>query len=93
MTGQLPPGEVAAFLSPDEVAARLRVDRKTVYAAIRDGRLPALKLGRTLRVSVEDLQALAVVAPSPPPTLPRAPRRPPLASGEFVRLARRSEGV
>jgi excisionase family DNA binding protein len=78
-----------AYLSPDEVARMLGVDRKTVYAAIRDGRLPALRLGRTLRVSVEDLGALAVF-PASSPTLPRSPRP---ASGEFMALARRRKGV
>jgi excisionase family DNA binding protein len=34
-----------------EVAADLRVDRKTVYALIRVGELRALKMGRTLRVT------------------------------------------
>jgi putative molybdopterin biosynthesis protein len=40
-------------LKVDEVAADLRVDRKTVYELIRAGELPALKLGRALRVTRE----------------------------------------
>jgi excisionase family DNA binding protein len=47
--------------SPDvlkipEVAADLRVDRKTVYGLIRVGGLRALRMGRTLRVTRQALE-------------------------------------
>ena len=39
------------FMTVDELAAFLRVDRKTAYAAIRAGEIPGVKrLGRVIRV-------------------------------------------
>ena len=38
------------FLTVAEFAALLRCDRKTVYEEIRLGRLPAVRLGRILRI-------------------------------------------
>ena len=78
----------ASYLSPDEVARLLRVDRKSVYAAIREGRLPALRVGRVLRVSVDDLQALAVDPSGGDPATPRRRSRAREAGGEFAKLAR-----
>jgi excisionase family DNA binding protein len=39
-----------------EVAAELRVDRKTVYGLIRTGELRALKMGQALRVTRDALE-------------------------------------
>lgn len=64
------------YLSVDEVADLVGVNRKTVYAAIHEGRLPALRLGRTLRVARADLVCLSVARPV------REPR------GRFARIAR-----
>jgi excisionase family DNA binding protein len=41
----------AAFLSVDEAAALLRVDRKTIHREIAAGRLPHLRLGRVIRIA------------------------------------------
>lgn len=41
----------ADVITADEVAALLRVDRKTVYAAVRSGSLPALRLRHVIRFS------------------------------------------
>ena len=38
------------YLTPDEVASRLQVSRQVVYNWINDGRLRAVKAGRTLRI-------------------------------------------
>lgn len=38
-------------LTVDEAAAILRVDRKTLYAAVARGEVPARKIGRTIRLS------------------------------------------
>jgi len=39
------------FMTVDELAAFLRVDRKTAYAAIRAGEIPGVKrLGRVIRI-------------------------------------------
>ncbi len=38
-------------LTVDEVAVVLRVDRKTVYAAVRDGEIPGVRrVGRAIRL-------------------------------------------
>lgn len=39
-----------AYLTPDEVASQLQVSRQVVYNWINDGRLRAVKAGRTLRI-------------------------------------------
>lgn len=43
-----PSGEV--LMTVPEVAGLLRVSRMTVYRQIHDGTLPAVRMGRTLRV-------------------------------------------
>ena len=77
----------ASYLSVDEVSAMLRCDRKTIYREIEQGRLPALRVGRVLRVSVGDLQCLEVAPPGDPAT-PRRRARPREAVGEFTQRAR-----
>lgn len=46
-----------AFLTPAEVAARLRVSRATVYALIERGDLVARRVGLALRICISDLEA------------------------------------
>jgi excisionase family DNA binding protein len=46
-----------SYLTPDEVASRLQVSRQVVYNWINDGRLSAVKAGRTLRVPDYALEA------------------------------------
>jgi len=42
--------QVAEVITADEVAALLRLDRKTVYAAVREGSIPGVrKIGRVIR--------------------------------------------
>ena len=45
------------FLTPAEVAARLRVSRATVYALIERGKIVACRVGLALRVAPEELEA------------------------------------
>jgi excisionase family DNA binding protein len=45
------------YLTPDEVASRLQVSRQVVYNWINDGRLRAVKAGRTLRIPPYALDA------------------------------------
>jgi excisionase family DNA binding protein len=40
----------AAYLSVEEAAAVLRVDRKTIHRAVAAGELPYLRLGRVIRI-------------------------------------------
>ncbi|MFH1139925.1 MAG: helix-turn-helix domain-containing protein [Pseudomonadota bacterium] len=46
------------MLHPSEIAQLMGVDRSTVYRWIRDRKLAALKVGRTIRVKKSDLEAL-----------------------------------
>lgn len=41
----------------DEVADILKVTKRTLYAYIKAGKLPAVKMGKYWRVSQENLQA------------------------------------
>jgi excisionase family DNA binding protein len=41
----------ADILTVDEAAALLRVNRKTLYEAIRAGKVPAGRIGATIRLS------------------------------------------
>jgi excisionase family DNA binding protein len=45
------------YLTPDDVASRLQVSRQVVYNWINDGRLRAVKAGRTLRIPPDTLDA------------------------------------
>ena len=53
------------MLTPSEVAARLRVDRETVYRHIRDGRLRAARIGRSYRVDEAVLDDFVAAAGGP----------------------------
>ena len=44
------------LLTPEEVAAEVRVTRRTVYEWLRKGKLSALRAGRSWRVRREDLE-------------------------------------
>ena len=44
-----------SLLTPQEVARRLRVDHSTVLRFCRNGRLPAVKVGRSYRIKESDL--------------------------------------
>lgn len=54
------------MLTVDELAARWRLDRKTVYTEIAAGRIPALRVGRVYRiplVAVASLEQGRVASP------------------------------
>jgi excisionase family DNA binding protein len=48
----------ATMLSVEELAARWRVNAKTIYAAVQQGQIPALKLGRILRISMAVIESV-----------------------------------
>jgi excisionase family DNA binding protein len=56
-----PPGERTGegdrLLTPEEVAARLRVTRRTVYAWLKIGRMRGLRAGKGWRIRPADLDA------------------------------------
>jgi excisionase family DNA binding protein len=43
------------FLTIAEVAARMRVSKMTVYRLVHSGELPALRVGRSFRVTDDDV--------------------------------------
>lgn len=53
------------LLRVDQVAERLKLSPMTIYAWIRQHRLPAVKLGRRVRIREEDLEALIRFGSSP----------------------------
>ena len=65
-----------AVLTPKEVADLLRISLSTVYAAVKDGNLPAITLWRGRRKSVlrfrdRDIQKLLTGGASDRPGTPR----------------------
>lgn len=71
------------------VADALDVHYNTVYRAVRDGRLPAVRLGRAVRIKVSDLERLREdLAPTSPAPIRTRPPRPRAPRGEFARRAR-----
>ena len=64
---------MATLLSLEEVAVRLGVSYNTVRGYIESGRLRSTKIGRTVRVSEEELQKfLGAQEPEQPPAEERA---------------------
>jgi excisionase family DNA binding protein len=49
------PRAAVAFLTVAEVAALMRVSKMTVYRLVHSGELPAVRVGRSFRVSEEDV--------------------------------------
>lgn len=77
------------YASIDDVAVALRVHYNTVYRAVRDGRLPAVRVGRAVRIKVSDIDKLRVdVTPTPAEPIRHRPPRPRAPRGEFARRAR-----
>lgn len=54
------------FLTPEEIAAKLKVHRETVYNWIRSGRLKAVRAGRQLRVAESELRRFLGTQEGPP---------------------------
>lgn len=49
------PEGVPLVLTVDEAAVLLRIDRKSLYTAIRQGEIPVRRIGRSIRISREAL--------------------------------------
>ena len=47
----------AKFLTIAEVASRMRVSKMTVYRLVHNGDLPAVRVGRSFRVTEDDVNA------------------------------------
>jgi excisionase family DNA binding protein len=52
------PGDISdvRFLTVAEVATMMRVSKMTVYRLVHSGELPALRVGRSFRVTEDDVQ-------------------------------------
>ena len=53
-----PKGHIEALLTVDDVAAYLRVSTKTVRRQIAAGHISAIRIGRLIRVSADELMRL-----------------------------------
>ncbi|MFS3129790.1 helix-turn-helix domain-containing protein [Nocardioides sp. Bht2] len=53
------PGDIseAKFLTIAEVASMMRVSKMTVYRLVHNGDLPAVRVGRSFRVTEKDVNA------------------------------------
>lgn len=75
-----------ACLSVAAAAEFLDVHPKTVRALVERGELPAYRVGRTIKIAPEGIEALRVTPDEPLDARPR--RRPRPVAGQFSRLAR-----
>jgi excisionase family DNA binding protein len=66
------------LLTVEQVAAYLQLNRLTVYRYIREGRLPAVKLGKAYRIRQADVEAFleSQKVRGPVKAAPRRARRP-----------------
>lgn len=60
-------GSVEDLMTPDEVAALLRVTRKAVYARSDRGQFPKVKIGGSVRFRRGDLLAFIAAGRAPSP--------------------------
>ncbi len=60
------------LLTALEVQELLHIDRSTVYRMAEDGRLPALRVGRSWRFPADQIRALATTGQTDGPTVPHA---------------------
>ncbi|SDU69359.1 DNA binding domain-containing protein, excisionase family [Jiangella alkaliphila] len=69
-------GSMSALYSAEDVAELLGLHVRTVRGYVRDGRLPAVRIGKQYRIAAEDVDALtggrtAAARPEPAATSPR----------------------
>lgn len=57
-TATLPGSPPASLLKADQVADRLNLSVRSVRRMIKDGRLPVVRLGRSVRIRPETLAAI-----------------------------------
>ena len=76
---QMSQGPARPLLTALEVQELLHIDRSTVYRMAEDGRLPAIRVGRSWRFPADRIEALLDSGPAEA-TSPGSPS-PPLAPG------------
>lgn len=52
------------YLTPEECAARLKVSKWTIYRLVKEGKLPAARLGHILRIPAPALDDLVQRQPA-----------------------------
>lgn len=52
---------MSTLYTVDEIAAQLRLHPLTVYRAVKDGRLEAFRIGRSIRITPDALEAFIQV--------------------------------
>jgi len=76
------------LLTVEQVADYLQLNKLTIYKYIRDGRLPAVKIGKVYRVRKPDIEAfLESKRIRPPAASPAKPARPAVARPEEIAVA------
>ena len=72
-------GRASSVMTVDQVASYLQMNRLTVYRYVREGKIPAAKLGKLYRILKADvdrfLEAQKAPTRTPHPEMPAAPRR------------------
>ena len=53
------------FFTPDELASLLKVTRQAIYNWIQQGRIEAVRIGRTVRIPAEEVERLLREGRSP----------------------------
>ena len=53
------------FYTPDELAAMLKVTRQAIYNWIQQGRMEAVRIGRTVRIPADEVDRLLREGRSP----------------------------
>jgi excisionase family DNA binding protein len=75
-TGQSDPTDLDQVMTVDQVAAYLQLNRLTVYRYVREGRIPAAKIGKLYRILRADLDRyLEEQKVAPSARTPRASKR------------------
>ncbi len=57
------------FLKVDEIAAKLRVSKMTVYRALQSGELPSIRVGRSYRIHEQAFDDYLRSLEAPPSSL------------------------
>jgi excisionase family DNA binding protein len=74
------------YLSVKEICERLPVCKSLVYRLVRDGELPATRLGGKILVPEEDLAALLEAGEKRLGPEPPSPQKPPRGKGRRLEL-------
>jgi excisionase family DNA binding protein len=61
-----PKPDIPRYLTVEEVADQFRVSRMTVYRMAKSGELPAVRFGRSYRISEQELNAYIARSMEPP---------------------------